>query len=154
MNEAFTTPDVRLEMRVSAPGEPLRTPIGFSTEISDAKETGEEKHVTILTEASIDSSIKQLLAERHAIMNNDKLRTGERLKLLEDNRRTLIAIRGGTYHKTENVVYGILLFGALVLIVLSLLTVFAELPAEITLAFVGTVLGGTIATIAQKIGRI
>jgi hypothetical protein len=38
--------------------------------------------------------------------------------------------------------------------VLALLTAFAGLSSNITLAFVGTALGGTIATIAQKLGQV
>lgn len=61
---------------------------------------------------------------------------------------------GGSVRKTDSVVYGILIFGGVVLTVLAFLTSFAGLPSEVTLAFVGTVLGGTIATIAQKLGKI
>ena len=74
--------------------------------------------------------------------------------LLDENRKTLVVATGGTVRKTDSVVYSILVFGGVVLIILALLTTYANLPSEVTLAFVGTVLGGVIATIAQKLGKI
>jgi hypothetical protein len=65
-----------------------------------------------------------------------------------------VIAKGGSIRNTENVIYSILIFGGLVIIVLALLTVYKDLPTEIVLSFVGTVLGGTIATIAQKLGRV
>ena len=49
---------------------------------------------------------------------------------------------------------GILAFSAILVITLAWLNVRAKLPTEITLTFLGTTLGGVIATIAQKLGRI
>ena len=100
------------------------------------------------------SELGRLLEERQQILRDDRLKVKEKLRLLESNRLALLLAHGGTVRKTENVVYGILGFGAVVLIILALLTTFAHLPAEVTLSFVGTVLGGTIATIAQKLGKI
>ena len=62
--------------------------------------------------------------------------------------------RGGKIGKTDEVVYGLLTFSGVVLIILALMTVFGGLPSDIVLSFVGTVLGGTIATISQKLGRL
>jgi hypothetical protein len=45
-------------------------------------------------------------------------------------------------------------FAAVVTIVLALLSVYAQLAPEIVLTFLGTTLGGTIATIAQKLGNV
>jgi len=100
--------------------------------------------------------IARLIEERQRIMADTSLKTRDKLKLLESNHRTTLMLRGGTFKsfKTEQVVYAILIFNALLLIVLALLNVFARLPVEVTLAFVGTALGGTIATIAQKLGRL
>jgi hypothetical protein len=74
--------------------------------------------------------------------------------LLDENRKALTVATGGKVTKTDSVVYGILWFGGVVLVILALLTVLADLPKEVTLSFVGTVLGGVIATIAQKLGKI
>ena len=100
--------------------------------------------------------LSEVLMERRAILTDEKLGTKDKLKLLEANHRTLLVMRGGRVKtfKTELVVFGILGFSAILLIVLSVLNVKAKLPTEITLTFLGTTLGGVIATIAQKLGRI
>jgi hypothetical protein len=102
----------------------------------------------------LEDFLRALAQERKAILENDKLTARNKQMLLDENRKTLVIATGGTVRKTDSVVYGILVFGGLVLIVLALLTTFAHLPSEVTLSFVGTVLGGTIATIAQKLGKI
>jgi hypothetical protein len=111
------------------------------------------KQAVIVNEAYSDF-LRALAEERKTIIDNEKLNAKEKKGLLDENRKTLVVANGGSIRKTDSVVYGILIFGGIVLITLSLLTVFANLPHEITLAFVGTVLGGTIATIAQKLGKI
>jgi hypothetical protein len=75
---------------------------------------------------------------------------------LDENRQFMVLLRGGSPYKfgTEKVIYSILLFSAIVLVVLACLTAFYGLPKEVTITFVGTVLGGTIATIAQKLGKV
>ena len=98
--------------------------------------------------------LKQLMEERKKIIENDKFSPKERLALLDDNRKAIVVANGGTIKRTENVVYGLLIFGTFGLTVLALLTTYAGLPHEVTLSFVGTVLGGTIATIAQKLGNL
>jgi hypothetical protein len=101
------------------------------------------------------TALHQLLEERRRIVDA-KLSTRSKLRLLQANRDAMIVAQGGnvTSRKRENVVYSILIFGGVVTVILALLTVQLQLPAEITLTFVGTVLGGTIATVAQKIGKI
>lgn len=98
--------------------------------------------------------VRVLAEERRKIIDNDKLSSKEKLALLDDNRKAMVVANGGTVKRTENVVYGILVFGGVLLVILALLTTFAGLPHEVTLSFVGTVLGGTIATIAQKLGNL
>jgi hypothetical protein len=97
---------------------------------------------------------EQLMMERQQILSDAKLSARNKIRLLESNRKTLVIVKGGSIRNTENVVYSILAFGGLVLVILSLLTVYKDLPKEVTLSFVGTVLGGTIATIAQKVGKL
>src|SRR5262249_4898105 len=98
--------------------------------------------------------VRSLAAERQKIVDNDKLSARQKRALLDENRKALTVATGGKVRKTDSVVHGILIFGGVVLIVLALLTVYENLPKEITLSFVGTVLGGVIATIAQKLGKI
>lgn len=122
--------------------------IGFDDEILDE---GPKRTFSSSSGADV---VRELIAERHAILADSKLKAKERLRLLESNRQTIVVVSGGTIKKTENVVYSILVFGAVVIVILALLTVFGGLPPEVTLTFVGTVLGGTIATIAQKLGKL
>lgn len=61
---------------------------------------------------------------------------------------------GGKIGKTDEVVYALLTFSGVVLVILALLTVYKGLASDIVLSFAGTVLGGTIATISQKLGRL
>jgi hypothetical protein len=98
--------------------------------------------------------VRSLAAERQKIVDNGKLSARQKRTLLDENRKALTIATGGKVTKTDSVVYGILWFGGVVLVILALLTVFKDLPKEVTLSFVGTVLGGVIATIAQKLGRI
>ena len=95
-----------------------------------------------------------LATERQKIVADEKLSARDKRLLLEENRKALTVATGGSVTKTDSVVYGILIFGGVVLVVLALLTAFYGLAKEVTLAFVGTVLGGVIATIAQKLGKI
>lgn len=108
----------------------------------------------ISVDEKIDEQIKGLILERKIILENKTFSKSEKLKLLENTRRTIVVIKGGAIRKTENVVYSILFFSGFIIIALSVLTAFSSLPSEILLAFMGTVLGGTIATISQKIGKI
>jgi hypothetical protein len=58
--------------------------------------------------------------------------------------------------RTEHVVYAILAFSMATIVVLAYLTANGPhpLPTEVTTGFVGTVVGGTLTTIAQKLGKI
>ena len=98
--------------------------------------------------------VRALAEERKAILDDDRLSPKDKQILLDESRKTFVVANGGSVRKSDSVVYGILVFGAVVLIALALLNVFGGLDTEITVAFVGTVLGGTIATIAQKLGKL
>lgn len=98
--------------------------------------------------------LRSLAQERVMIVDSDKLSAKEKKALLDENRKALTVATGGTVTQTQNVVYGILIFGGVVLVILALLTVYKDLPKEVILSFVGTVLGGVIATVAQKLGKI
>jgi hypothetical protein len=132
-----------------SPAVPLEGTLDIFTNVQSQR--GSQPMQQAVNTAAI---ISQLAKERDAIYSDTKLSTKEKARLLEANRRMLITAQGGSIRQTENVVYGILIFSAIVLLVLALLTAFAGLSSNITLAFVGTALGGTIATIAQKLGQV
>jgi hypothetical protein len=126
-----------------------KLPIGFAGSRAGDGDSREDAAGSILPEI-----LRSLIEERQIILAPGKTSSRDKLKLLEQNRKAIIIATGGRVNTTENVVYGILIFGAVVLVILSLLTAFAKLPSEVTISFVGTVLGGTIATIAQKLGKL
>jgi hypothetical protein len=127
-------------------------PIGFGS----ANSTADFQKTTQISQRSegTEQFIRSLSTQRETIQKDEKLSAKDKFRLLEENRKALAVATGGKARSTENVVYGILIFGGSVLIILALLTVFKDLPKEITLSFVGTVLGGVIATISQKLGKI
>jgi len=106
-----------------------------------------------------DPAVAALIEERLMILksiNLENLSAGEKLKLLEQNRLSLNTLRGGRMYKfgTEAVIYSILIFSGVLILALAVLTAKYDLPKEVTITFVGTVVGGTIATIAQKLGKV
>ncbi len=156
MNEEIGVPwvpSIRMEEEEekSGGGVRRRRPIGFGT--YESEDGDQDRYVYDYPDA-IEKLLKSLAEERKVIVNDEKLSAKQKQALLDENRKTLVVATGGSIRKTDSVVYGILIFGGVVLVVLALLTTFADLPSEVTLAFVGTVLGGTIATIAQKLGKI
>jgi len=93
--------------------------------------------------------------ERQTILGDSKLSPKDKVRLLNTGRYPLsIATGRGVLFKTEQVVYAILGFSLVVIVILALLTAYSGLPQEVTVAFVGTVVGGTTATIAQKLGKV
>ena len=143
-------PPIRMEEEEEAEPESLRRPIGYQT-VSEREPVEGERNAE-----KVGRLLEKILNERQAILADDKLATRDKLRLLEANHRTLLVLRGGRVKvfKTEAVVFGILGFSTVMLLTLSVLNVKAGLSTEITLTFLGTTLGGTIATIAQKLGRI
>jgi hypothetical protein len=102
----------------------------------------------------LNSLSTSLLEERGTILKDAKFSPREKVKLLEANRRVLLNVSGGSTTKTENVVYGLIIFASVTTVVLASLTTFAGLPSEVALAFISTVAGGLIATVAQKIRQL
>lgn len=152
-DEEIIVPPIKMEEEEETPENDTRY-IGFKPINSGAEKIASTKAEP--PRDAIQNLIAELLQERQRILADTKFQTKDKLKLLEVNHRTLLVLRGGhfKFFKTEQVVYALLAFSGIVLISLALLNVFAGLPADITLAFVGTTLGGTIATIAQKLGRL
>jgi hypothetical protein len=148
---------IRLEEEEIVNEPRYRPQMGFARRIDEKRneeDEGDEEERRQVVSPEWRELIIQLTEERHTILTDAKLKASEKSKLLESNRKTLVVIMGGTVRSTENVIYGILIFGSVVLIILALLTAYAGLSSDVTLAFVGTVLGGTIATITQKLGKL
>jgi hypothetical protein len=105
-----------------------------------------------------DRVLQQLLDERREILKNEKwsVKEKEKVQLLDTQRDTLSAVTGKRIRifKSEQIVYAILAFSLVVLLCLAWLTAYANLSKDVTIAFVGTVVGGTTATVAQKLGRL
>lgn len=80
----------------------------------------------------------------------------EMFRLLQENRLYMNLLQGGSPYKfrTEMVIYAMLAFSVVVLVILAALTAMGKLETEITTTFIGTVVGGMIATIAQKLGKV
>lgn len=140
-------------------GFPLPGPFPRMEEEDDTQElsrTGFGESQSPLTKEEKEMLFDGLMRERIYLLEAKDIENREKLKLLEGNRQLFIAVLGGSPYKfgSEKVIYAILIFSATVLVVLSLLTAFYQLPQEVTITFVGTVLGGTIATIAQKLGKV
>jgi hypothetical protein len=97
---------------------------------------------------------KIIVEERARIIDSESLSSRDKKKLLESNRRALVNALGGNVFNTESVVYLLIIVSMATVIVLAALTAAGKLPKEVTLTFVGTTVGGLLATIAQKIGRL
>jgi hypothetical protein len=117
----------------------------------DGDPEGETQHGD---QGSRERAAEAIFAERLRILDDERLSPRMKLRLLEANRRAMAQASGGRVFATESVVYALLAFGAIVIIVLACLTAFSNLPSEVTLSFTGTVVGGMIVTVAQKIGRL
>lgn len=129
----------------------IKHPMGFTGASDDDNQQNGPPHAP--PQWLLAELIRSLAQERRQIIES-ALSAKDKIALLEQNRKAITISTGGTVAKTDYIVYAILVFGAVVLIVLSLLTAFAGLTPEVTISFVGTVLGGVIATIAQKLGKI
>jgi hypothetical protein len=137
------------------PGPPQ---IRMEEEEGPSPQTPDYGRAEIVDEVAKEA-IGELLRQRARIidaMDVASLTAEDKFKLLEDTRLMMSKLYGGdsTKFSTEKVIYSILTFSGVVIVVLALLTSFQKLPVEVTTTFVGTVVGGTIATIAQKLGKV
>jgi len=152
-DEYIQVPIIKMEEEEESGADQDRRISGFAEGYAESQRTSTP--LSTLTQQT-QELIGNLVQERQSILADTQLKAKDKLKFLESNHRAILLLRGGRYKvfQTEQVVYAILCFSGLILIALALLNVFAGLPSEITLSFVGTTLGGTIATIAGKIGRL
>jgi len=131
-----------------------RESIGFRRHSNQEGKVENLTNKGVVPISNINQILLELMNERRSILDNNTLKSKEKLKLLESNRKTIVLVKGGSIRKTENVVYSVLIFSGFLILTLAALNTFANLSTEITLTFMGTVLGGTIATITQKIGKL
>ena len=104
---------------------------------------------------SLERFLDRLMEERESILRNEKLATREKVQLLETSRYPLAVASGrGIAFKTEQVVKWMLIYSMVVVVVLATLTAIGRLEKEVTVSFIGTVVGGLIATVAQKLGKV
>src|SRR5690349_17220575 len=76
--------------------------------------------------------LRDLMRERAEILNNEKWSVEEKARLLGTQRDTLSAVTGKRIRifKSEQIVYAILAFSAIVLLCLAWLTAYANLSKE------------------------
>ena len=139
-----------------------RRPAGFiegapTIRMEEDADEGYARGMGFADTARFQDLLERLARERMEIIKLieiQKLNVAEATKLLEQNSQLIARVRGRYSFGTEKVIYSILGFSAIVIVILSWLTAFHSLPQEVTITFVGTVVGGTIATIAQKLGKV
>ncbi len=145
-------PPFRLEEEEEVEDEEEKLGMGFVSVRGGPK--ANQRHPGSAMNEAAAVLVSRLMDERQAILEQKGISPRQKISLLETNRKALVIARGGSVRKTENVVYSILIFSSVVIVILACLTAFSGLPQEVTLAFVGTVVGGTISIIAQKLGKM
>ncbi len=106
------------------------------------------------SEPDTSALLHRLIDERERILAAEGLSNKERRALLQENRDVITMMRGGRVVRSEGLVYAILVFSAVV-IVAALIGAYVDKGLrEVALAITGTVVGGTLTTIAQKLGTI
>ncbi len=106
------------------------------------------------SEPDTSALLHRLIDERERILAAEGLSNRERRALLGENRDVITMIRGGRVVRSEGLVYAILVFSAVV-IVAALIGAYVDKGLrEVALTITGTVVGGTLTTIAQKLGTI
>ena len=115
--------------------------------------------VSPLASADFKDFFGELMRERERILDKISIKDltqKEKFRLLEENRTYMTLLIGGsrTKFRTEKVIYAMLGFSGVIILVLAWLTISKDLNPNVTTTFVGTVVGGMIATIAQKLGKV
>ena len=113
----------------------------------------------LLSQADSSGALMALISERERIIDllgENKIDKAQALALLADNRQILLSMQGRSRFgfATEKVIYALLTFSAGVIALLAYLNTTGKLPTDVTMTFVGTVVGGTLTTIAQKLGKV
>jgi hypothetical protein len=105
------------------------------------------------------SLLLRLMDEREhftRLLTEKKIRKAEALRLLGDNRELILFMQGGSPYKfaTEKVIRWLLLFSTAITLILAGFHAAGKLDAAVMTTFVGTTVGGTLTTIAQKLGKV
>jgi hypothetical protein len=122
-------------------------PYGLRTDRREDDETQGPSEGTIQV-------LQQLAEERQKILDDEKSTPKQKERLLAENRKAFTVARGGRVTRTDEIVMWVLIFAGFLIVILTMLTAFAGLSENITTTFIGTVIGGTIATITQKLGKL
>jgi hypothetical protein len=90
----------------------------------------------------------------HADICRSDLAVKDKKKLLRENQATMSIVRAQPVLHTKTIVWQLLGF-SLIVILAGLITAFFNKDLhDVALSITGTVVGGTIASIAQKLGQI
>jgi len=122
-------------------------------------ETGKAETLTRVGSEALSRALVEFTDERQriiALIGDQKIEKDVALKLLAGNQELIAMMRGLSPYKfgTEKVIYSLLVFSAVVILTLALLNATGKVSVEVTTTFMGTVVGGTLTTIAQKLGKI
>jgi hypothetical protein len=98
--------------------------------------------------------LQMLMEERQKIHEDEKTTPRQKERFLAENRKAFTIASGGRVTRTDEVVKWVLIFAGVLIFTLAMLTAFAHLNENIATTFIGTVVGGTIATITQKLGKL
>ena len=96
---------------------------------------------------------EQLAGERRLIMADGKLTPREKLRLLEENRKTITIATGGRISHVDNMAYAVAIFSCVIVVILALLAAHAPELKDIALSFIGTVIGGLLAIVGHQVGN-
>lgn len=122
-----------------------------------AKQSHKDSYNDIISNSkqnSINNAIECLCKERQIIINNDSLKSKERLSLLENTEKTIIVLNGGVVRKTTSVINVILIFCGIITIVFVILNIFWGLSNEVLILFLSTATGGIIASITHNLEKL
>ena len=139
--------------------------IGFNQEASSNEPTkmegdignsglGEKSYGNAL-ESDFDlrilKTIEFHMIEREKILTNKDFTDKQKLKYLENNRKSLIMSTGGHIIRTESIAWALLVSTSVITLTLAFLTAFTSFPKEVFLGISGPLFGGTLVTIASKL---
>ena len=124
-------------------------------EEDDSAYRGGGSRPSTIQNVALERFLDRLMEERHQIIHDEKLGTKDKVQLLETSRYPLAVASGrGIAFKTEQIVKWMLAYSMVVVVILATLTALGRLEKEVTVSFIGTVVGGLIATVAQKLGKV
>ncbi len=127
-----------------------------ATPVDPSRPAESEPELASTTDSTPDANalLHRLIDERERILAAEGLSSRERRALLQENRDVITMMRGGRVVRSEGLVYAILVFSAVVIVAALVAAYVDKSLREVALTITGTVVGGTLTTIAQKLGTI